>query len=48
MMDHSFAYIGKNLPRQDALEKVTGEALFLSDLKFPGMLHGKILKVIKG
>lgn len=43
-MDTSFACIGKRLPRADALEKVTGEARFLSDLKFPAMLHGKILR----
>jgi len=43
-MNISLSYIGKRLPRADALEKATGEALFLSDLKFPGMLYGKILR----
>ena len=43
-MNISFSYIGKRLPRTDALEKATGEARFLSDLKFPGMLYGKILR----
>jgi hypothetical protein len=43
-MTSPFSFIGKRLPRSDALEKVTGEARFLSDLRFPGMLHGKILR----
>jgi len=34
--------IGKNVPRIDAREKVTGEAKYCVDLKFPGMLYGKI------
>lgn len=34
--------IGKNIPRIDAREKVTGEAQYCVDLKFPGMLYGKI------
>jgi CO/xanthine dehydrogenase Mo-binding subunit len=36
--------IGKRLPRIDAMEKVTGTALYLRDLKIPGMLYGKILR----
>ncbi|MCR4428206.1 MAG: xanthine dehydrogenase family protein molybdopterin-binding subunit [Caldiserica bacterium] len=36
-------YVGKPLPRLDALEKVTGRALFPGDLNFPGMLHAKVL-----
>ncbi|MBI5443375.1 MAG: xanthine dehydrogenase family protein molybdopterin-binding subunit [Deltaproteobacteria bacterium] len=36
--------VGKPIPRPDALEKVTGQALFLSDLDLPGLLHGKILR----
>ncbi|MBI2252027.1 MAG: xanthine dehydrogenase family protein [Armatimonadetes bacterium] len=48
-------YIGKSVFRLDAQDKVTGKALFLDDLKFPGMLfakcviakipHGEILKI---
>jgi CO/xanthine dehydrogenase Mo-binding subunit len=30
--------------RQDAVEKVTGAAIFVSDVSVPGMLHGKILR----
>ncbi len=36
-------YVGKPLPRVDAQEKVTGRAVYINDLKRPGMLHGKIL-----
>lgn len=38
-----FKYVGKALPRLDALQKVTGKALFPGDLNFPGMLHAKVL-----
>jgi CO/xanthine dehydrogenase Mo-binding subunit len=36
--------IGKRLPRIDAVEKATGTALYLGDLRIPGMLYGKILR----
>jgi CO/xanthine dehydrogenase Mo-binding subunit len=35
--------IGKSVARIDALNKVTGEALFPGDLTMPGMLHMKML-----
>ncbi len=35
--------VGKSFTRVDAQEKVTGTAVFGHDLKFPGMLCGKIL-----
>jgi CO/xanthine dehydrogenase Mo-binding subunit len=31
-------------PRADFLEKVTGQAVFISDVTVPGMLHGKVLR----
>jgi CO/xanthine dehydrogenase Mo-binding subunit len=37
-------FVGKPLPRVDALEKVTGEAIYGDDLKFPNVLHGKVLR----
>lgn len=37
-------YIGKEVPRIDALEKATGNIKYMSDLSFPGMLYGKILR----
>jgi carbon-monoxide dehydrogenase large subunit len=39
-----FKYIGQDLARSDALEKVTGKALFAADMKVPNMLYGKILR----
>jgi len=38
--EHTF--IGKGIPRVDGREKVTGKAIFSADLKFPGMLFGRI------
>ena len=35
--------IGKNVPRIDAVEKVTGKAKYVADYKTKGMLHAKIL-----
>ncbi len=35
--------IGKRIPKMDAEEKVTGTAIYIHDLKIPGMLYGKIL-----
>ncbi len=36
-------YVGQRLPKADALDKVTGRAVYINDLARPGMLHGKIL-----
>jgi len=38
-----FINIGKRIPKMDSEEKVTGKAIYIHDLKIPGMLHGKIL-----
>jgi carbon-monoxide dehydrogenase large subunit len=36
--------VGKNVPRVDAFEKVTGAAKYVDDMAFgPGLLHGKIV-----
>jgi CO/xanthine dehydrogenase Mo-binding subunit len=32
--------IGKPVPRKEGRKKVTGQALYVDDLTFPGMLHG--------
>ncbi len=37
-------YVGKNIKRFDAVKKATGKALFLDDIKLPGMLHAAILR----
>jgi len=36
-------FIGQSWPRVDAVDKVTGAALFPGDLTMPGMLHMKVL-----
>ena len=35
-----FQNVGHPVPRKEGREKVTGEAKYVDDLKFPGMLHG--------
>ncbi len=36
--------IGHSLPRIDAVQKVTGQTVYGTDLQIPGMLYGKILR----
>ena len=36
--------LGQRVARVDALEKVTGRALYTSDMKLPGLLHGVFLR----
>jgi xanthine dehydrogenase molybdenum-binding subunit len=43
-MAEEFSVIGKNLPRKDAREKVTGEVKFVADMQLPRMLHVKFLR----
>jgi CO/xanthine dehydrogenase Mo-binding subunit len=38
-----FQSVGQRIPKKDAPLKVTGSAIYIQDLKIPGMLHGKIL-----
>lgn len=42
-MQPKHSVIGRSVPRIDGREKVTGAAKYTGDLKFPNMLHGKIL-----
>lgn len=35
---------GKSLPRPDAIEKVTGRAIYGDDIKFANLLYGKVLR----
>ena len=37
-------YVGRGVPRIDALAKVTGGAKFFDDVKLPSTLTGKILR----
>jgi CO/xanthine dehydrogenase Mo-binding subunit len=36
--------VGRSVPRQDGVDKVTGSAQFLDDLAFPGLLHATVLR----
>jgi len=36
--------VGESLPRIDGEDLATGQAQFVSDLEFPGMLHGRVLR----
>lgn len=38
-----YKYIGKNYIRPDAISKVTGKAVYLDDIRLPGLLHAAIL-----
>jgi CO/xanthine dehydrogenase Mo-binding subunit/CO/xanthine dehydrogenase FAD-binding subunit len=40
----SFTVVGKDVPRTDAVPKVTGAAQYVADLSFPGMLHAAVLR----
>jgi CO/xanthine dehydrogenase Mo-binding subunit len=39
-----FSYVGKEVDRVDAFEKVTGTATYVADIKLRGMLYTKLLK----
>lgn len=39
-MDYN--YVGKGIPRLDGVEKVTGEAQYVQDMSFKGMLYARI------
>jgi xanthine dehydrogenase molybdenum-binding subunit len=43
-MAEAYRYIGKHVPRKDGVDIVTGGSAFLNDLKFPNLLHGKVLR----
>lgn len=36
--------VGKPVPRSDIKQMVKGESLYIQDLKFPGMLHARVLR----
>ena len=36
--------VGKPLPKVDAYERLSGRAVYPSDVSLPGMLHGAILR----
>ena len=39
-----YRYVGKSYIRPDAISKVTGKAIFLDDVRLPGMLYTAILR----
>ncbi|HXI74488.1 MAG TPA: hypothetical protein VNG94_02805, partial [Pyrinomonadaceae bacterium] len=40
MPSHPMTLVGKSIPRKEGRKKVTGQALYVDDLKFDNMLHG--------
>jgi CO/xanthine dehydrogenase Mo-binding subunit len=36
--------VGENVPRREGADKVTGRALYVDDLRLPGMLHGRTVR----
>ncbi len=36
--------VGRPTPRIDAVERVTGKAIYTADVKLPGMLYGRVLR----
>jgi CO/xanthine dehydrogenase Mo-binding subunit len=43
-LEHDLRVIGTSVDRRDAREKVTGAAMYSSDMSLPGMLHAKVLR----
>lgn len=43
-MERQYSVVGKRVRRTDSLSKVTGQALYTSDIKLPRMLHAKVLR----
>ena len=39
-----YKYVGKPYIRPDAISKVTGKAVYLDDVRLPGMLYTAILR----
>jgi CO/xanthine dehydrogenase Mo-binding subunit len=44
MEKHTYSVAGTNAPRVDGIEKVTGKAIYTSDIQLPGMAHARILR----
>ncbi len=40
--DKNLKFIGKDIPRKDTLAKITGEAMYTTDMVLPGMLHALV------
>ena len=44
MPQTNFQHVGRNVPRVDGVDKVTGRARYTGDIVLPGMLEGRILR----
>lgn len=44
LLPEDLSYVGKEASRPDSLEKLTGQALYVSDMSLPGMLHAAVLR----
>ncbi|HXF65797.1 MAG TPA: molybdopterin cofactor-binding domain-containing protein [Burkholderiales bacterium] len=44
LASQSLLVVGRDVPRTDALAKVTGAAQYVADLHLPGMLHAAVLR----
>ena len=40
----AYKYVGKATPRKDIEKMVRGEQVYIHDLRFPGMLHARVLR----
>ena len=44
VMEHKLSFVGKSLPRKDALIKITGRAAYADDREFAGMLYAAAVR----
>lgn len=42
--EQKLKHVGKRAERKDGVEKLTGDATYVSDMTMPGMLYGKVLQ----
>ncbi len=40
----AYSIVGQSVPRVDLPAKATGEAVYVHDLRVPGMLHGRVVR----
>lgn len=43
-LEEEFAHVGESVARVDARRKVTGRAIYMEDIRLPGMLYAKMLR----
>ncbi len=44
MADQNLNVVGQSIPRRDGLGHVTGKTIYANDIKFPDMLHLKMVR----